>query len=205
MYVLFEGLDGSGKTFQVKLLAQHLQKQGEDPLCVQEPDTDMPGGLELRQLLTSGKHREAYPGLFLANRMALQTTKVLPALLSGRPVISDRSFLSTLVYQQQENWPLPWLLDIHAQLPVKANLLIVLDMDPAEALARTQTRGTGPEVYERLDIQRRNQKRYLDLALDPRILQFLAPRGEARILDASGTPEQVQERVLKLFTDRGDR
>jgi len=200
-FVQLDGIDGSGKDSQADLLVQHFRAAGLDPLRLNEPDNTLPTGTLLRQLLKSGEYQEAHAALFLADRMAMLTRRVIPALAAGRPVVSSRSFLSTLVYQQ-ENWPLEWLLAIHAQLPAKADLLIVLDMDPTEALARTQKRGLGPEVYERLDIQRRNQKRYRDLVLDPCIFQFLAPGGQARILDASGTPEQVQERVLSLLAER---
>lgn len=194
-YCLVEGIDGSGKDSQVDLLVGAFRDAGHNPLRVAEPDASLPTGALLRQLLKSGEYKEAHAALFLADRMALHVTKVLPALAEGRPVISSRSFLSTLAYQQ-ENWPLNWLLAIHQQLPAKATHILVLDMDPAEALSRTQSRGGHAEVYERLDIQTRNRDRYRTLLTIPGLLDpFMAPPGRAVLVSAEGAPDDVHARI----------
>jgi dTMP kinase len=189
MYLILEGVDGCGKDTQGDLLVKNLPG---DVLRVNEPDNSLPTGQLLRQMLKDGTYVEAHAAMFLADRMAMLSEKVRPALDAGRHVVSVRSWMSTLVYQQ-ENWPLDWLIAIHQQLPCKATHLVVLDLDPEAALGRATRRPGHNEFYEKLEIQQRNRGRYLDIA---RIAgQFMAPDGRVGIIDATGTPEEVHTRI----------
>lgn len=176
LYALLEGPDGSGKDTQALLLARALTDVGLNPLLVREPCDDLPTGRLLRQLLKSGEFPEAHAGLFMADRMALQTRIIKPAIEAGRPVVSIRSFLSTLAYQQ-ENWPLDWLLDLHRMLPVQPSHVLILDIDPEEGMRRRTGRelagGAAPEVYEKIEIQRRVRQRYFDLLSHERLRDSL--------------------------------
>jgi dTMP kinase len=191
MYVILEGIDGTGKDTQADLLTDRL---GSDTLRVNEPDSSLPTGKLLRQMLKDGTYVEAHAAMFLADRMALLSTKVRPALEAGQDVVSVRSWMSTLVYQQ-ENWPLDWLVDIHRQLPAKATHLIVLDLAPKVALGRATRRPGHNEFYEKLEIQQRNRERYLDIAA--KAGQFMSPGGRVGVLDASGSPEAVHARIVE--------
>lgn len=194
LYVIFEGIDGAGKDTQADLLAQRLEALGQDPLRINEPDDspDASIALLLRQELREGRYSDAHAALFLAERMALQQTKVVPALEAGRPVISARSFLSTLVYQQ-EQWPLDWLISLHTQLRAKPTHLIVLDIDVERAGKRRIDLG---EVYERNPIQFRNRGRYQNLCTDPKLEPLLAP-GCHRTVMATGSdkPAAIHKQV----------
>lgn len=190
MYIVFEGIDGTGKDTQADLLANLL---GPGTLRVSEPDASLPTGNLLRAMLKEGNYIEAHAALFLADRMAMLSEKVRPALKAGNDVVSVRSWMSTLVYQQ-EHWPLAWLKDLHRQLPSKATHLIVLDMDPEIALSRAIARPGHNEFYEKLDVLKRNRKRYLDLASQAE--PFLESGGKIVCLDATGTPEEVHARIL---------
>ena len=192
-YYVFEGGDGTGKDTQGDRLYARLAKWGP-ALRVNEPDSSLPTGQLLRQMLKDGSYVEAHAAMFLADRMAMLSTKVRPFLASGGSVVSVRSWMSTLVYQQ-ENWPLEWLFDIHKQLPCKATHLIVLDLDPEVALQRATKRPGHMEFYEKVDIQRRNRQRYLDIA--EQAGQFLAPGGRVGVLDASGTPDEVEALIVE--------
>lgn len=193
MYVLIEGIDGCGKDTQGDRLTQRLGQQGK-VLRVNEPDDTLETGKFLRHCLKSGIEPEAHANLFVGNRMSLQMRRVRPALNAGAHVISVRSFISTLVYQQ-ENWPLDWLLDIHRQLPCKATHAIILDLDPEVALQRATRRPGHMEFYEKLEIQQRNRQRYLDLAAI--IPQFLETGGKVGVIDALGTPDEVEARIAE--------
>jgi len=189
-YIVIEGIDGSGKDTQGDLLAASM----DGALRVNEPDDSLPTGKLLRVMLKEGSYVEAHAAMFLADRMAMLSTKVRPALDAGKPVVSVRSWMSTLVYQQ-ENWPLDWLFDIHRQLPCKATHLIVLDIDPEIALSRATRRPGHNEFYEKLDIQKRNRQRYLDIAA--KAVPFLAEGGKVGIINGLGTPEEVQGRIIE--------
>jgi dTMP kinase len=202
-YILIEGTDGSGKDTQADLLVTRLEELGLNPLRVAEPCEDLPTGKLLRQLLASGEHREAHAALFLADRMALQAQQVVPALEAGRPVISVRSFLSTLVYQQ-ENWPLDWLIEIHKQMLVKPDVVVWLDVDPEVGLDRVGKRASTKEVYEKIDIQQRNRGRYRDLLLPVfgAAWGLLADNATVCMIDASQSRETVHEQVWTMLADK---
>lgn len=168
---------------------------------INEPDASSPTGRLLRECLKSGAYPTAHAAMFLADRMALHA-KILPFVEANHEVVSSRSFLSTLVYQQ-EQWPGPeglqWLFDLHRMLPCKADFIFVLDVDPDVGLERVGKRSKDLELYERLDIQSRNRRRYLALAKDERLSQFLTPKGKVIVIDAMGEPVAVHKKVLEAM------
>jgi dTMP kinase len=197
LYVITEGNDGAGKDTAADMLITRMEEAGLNPLRVAEPCEDLPHGQLLRKLLISGEHPESHAALFLADRMALQATQVVPALKAGRPVISVRSFLSTLTYQAGR-WPLPWLLDIHRQMLAKPDVVIFLDVPPEEGLRRVGKRAAAKEVYERIDIQERNRARYLDLIVpegEDHLAPLLAPGCIRIVVDATMPREEVHEAI----------
>lgn len=201
VYVVLEGIDGSGKDKQADLLCDHYRLMGMNPLRINEP-SDLPTGKLLRQLLKSGEHQAAHPALFLADRLALMEAVVRPALLENRPVVSVRCFLSTLVYQQ-EDWPLDWLIALHRELQAKPDILIVLDLPPEIAQARAEVRAEvrkgHMEVYEKLEIQTRNRARYRALIEGSDLKPLMAPDGKLFRGDGEGTPSEVHDRVLSYM------
>jgi len=197
-YIIIEGIDGNGKSTQADMLFDAWKDAGRNPLRVNEPDETLPTGKLLRQLLKSGEYPETHAALFMADRMAIHTRKIAPALAAGRPVVSSRSFLSTLVYQQDQ-WPLEWLCTIHEMLPVKADIIFILDLDPKVALGRVGSRGEHKEVYEKLDIMKRCRQRYLDIEDTPSLLApWMTQYGMSKVIPANGSPEEVFEQIQEL-------
>jgi dTMP kinase len=101
MFITFEGIDGSGKSTQIKLLKEYFLEMGYDVICIREP-----GGTELseqiRSLLLYGKNKISPVTellLFEAARSSLVEEVIKPAIEKGRIVISDRFFDSTTAYQ----------------------------------------------------------------------------------------------------------
>lgn len=205
MYIAVEGVDGSGKDTQAYLLAEVLRSKGLSVETVAEPST-LPTGKLLRELLLSGQHQESHPALFLADRLALQTEKLAPDLRAGKTVISVRSFISTLAYQQ-ENWSLDWLLTLHSRMLVYPSIVILLDVDPTTGLSRVSKRGTYKEVYEKLDVQKRVRQRYLDLLLpdgkNRKKLKKVFPHPSVfAVLDSSLPSEQTHSKILELINSQ---
>ena len=101
MFIAFEGVDGAGKSTQVRLLAEHLEGQGREVLLCREPGgTEL--GEELRRILlvTGGEmDPEVEVLLFMAARAQLCNKVIRPALEAGKVVISDRFLWSSVVYQ----------------------------------------------------------------------------------------------------------
>lgn len=100
VFVVLEGIEGSGKSTQAALLAGWLERRGVQHLLVREPG-GTPLGEEIRRLLLHGGHMPAVAELYLylAARAALVETEVRPALARGTLVLADRFDLSTLAYQ----------------------------------------------------------------------------------------------------------
>lgn len=195
MYIVLDGIDGCGKDTQADLLKEVLETVSP-VLRINEPYEKNPVGVILRKLLKSGEHQVAHPPLFLANRLALQYEVIIPALDEGFSIISARSFLSTLVYQQ-EHWSLNDLFSMHEVLPVQPDYLLILDLDPEEALKRVTSRSGEKECYERQDIQARNRRRYKDMIQDPRLQEMVSE--DIVLIDASGSPLQVHKRILETL------
>ena len=198
-----EGIDGSGKSRQADLLVAWWKSNFKTPvLKIEEPDSSLPTGRLLRQLLRDGTLSLAHAALFLADRVAILETKVLP-FLNENPegtVISARCFLSSLVYQQDQ-WPLDTLIKMHQVLPVKPDGLLILDLDPVLAAQRMSKRAGGPECYEKLETQTRNRQRYFDLAQDLRVKSLLSSSGKIFLVDASVTVEETHQKIVHVLRE----
>ena len=101
-FIVFEGIDGSGKTTQINLVARSLEEQGRQVLCTREPGGTRIGAM-LRKLLLDPANKdldhrtEAF--LYAADRSQHVTEVILPALEEGKIVICDRYLYSTVAYQ----------------------------------------------------------------------------------------------------------
>jgi dTMP kinase len=101
LLIVFEGIDGSGKTTHVRLLDQRLRRAGYDVVCLKEP-TEGPWGQKLRQLAQHGR-QEIPPTTelewFLQDRREDVEHNIQPALARGQIVVLDRYYFSTIAYQ----------------------------------------------------------------------------------------------------------
>ena len=100
MFISFEGVDGSGKTTQVALLADSLREEGRDVVATREPG-GTPAGERIRELLLEGGEIAPWTeaALFAAARAQLVDEVIRPALARGADVICDRYIDSSLAYQ----------------------------------------------------------------------------------------------------------
>ncbi len=102
LFITFEGLDGSGKTTQIALLADYLKRKGREVITTIEPGGTTLGD-RIRQILldknNAGMSHKAETFLFEASRAELVSKVIAPALGSGKIIICDRFFDSTVAYQ----------------------------------------------------------------------------------------------------------
>ncbi len=148
VFISLEGIDGSGKSTQARLLAQHLRARGHEVVLTREPGGS-PGAEEIRRLLVEGRGERWSPEaellLFNAARRDHLERTIRPALARGAVVVSDRFADSSRVYQGAARGDLRTLVDsLHALvIGVEPDLTLVIDLDPAQALARTSMRDAG--------------------------------------------------------------
>ncbi len=151
--LVFEGLDGSGKSTQARELARFLRDAGRAPLETSEP-TDGPTGARIRAMARSGATLAPEEELrwFVEDRRAHVRDTLEPALAAGRTVVCDRYFLSSVAYQGARG--LDWrriLAESEAEFPLP-DLVLLLEMEPAAGLERVRERGAAVEgVFERAD------------------------------------------------------
>lgn len=171
MFVTFEGIDGSGKSTQARLLAEHLRGKGHDVVLTREPGGS-PGAEEIRRLVLEGDpdrwSAETELLLFTAARRDHLERTIEPAVEQGRIVICDRFADSTRMYQGLGRADMRELVDqLHAlMIRREPDLTILVDMDPAKGLRRALSRGDGEERFEAFGsgMQARMRQGFLDLA-----------------------------------------
>ncbi|MCS6902874.1 MAG: dTMP kinase [Candidatus Bipolaricaulota bacterium] len=161
MFIALEGLDGCGKSTQLRALAQRLQQSKMDPVIVQEPG-GTPVGEEIRHILLHREELKMAPLtellLYEASRSELTETVIRPALASGRWVLTDRYSLSSVAYQgygRGLDLRLVRELNRIATGGLDPQMTFLIDVPVEVALqrkgrARDRLEGSGVEFYERV-------------------------------------------------------
>ena len=170
-FISFEGIDGSGKSTQARLLADRLRAEGHDVILTREPGGS-PGAEEIRALVLQGDpdrwSAETEILLFTAARRDHLERTILPALRAGTTVICDRFADSTRMYQGLSRGDLRAIVDtLHdLMIGVEPDLTLLIDMDPATGLGRALARETAEERFEEFgqDLQDRMRAGFLALA-----------------------------------------
>lgn len=197
MFITLEGPEGSGKSTQIKRLAERLQALGYPVITTREPG-GTPIGDQIRQVLVRMENQELHPRteilLFLAARAQLVEQVVKPALRDGKIILCDRYGDSTLAYQGYGHG-----LDLEklrqmlafATDRLKPDLTILLDLDVRTGLLRKKAE----DEWNRLDayevlFHERVREGYLKLAREE-------PE-RWRIVDAAQGIDTVQEDLFQL-------
>ena len=152
LLIVFEGLDGAGKTTQIRLLDEHLRQESYDVVCLKEP-TDGPWGEKIRHLAQHG--RQGVPPAteltwFLEDRRQDVEQNIRPALRRGQIVLLDRYYFSTIAYQGALGCEPETIRQRNEAFAPPPDLLFLLEISPARGLRRVQ-QDREPDSFERLD------------------------------------------------------
>ena len=197
-FISFEGIDGSGKSTQARMLAERLRTAGRDVVLTREPGGS-PGAEEIRALLLRGEadrwSAETEILLFTAARRDHLERTIRPALGRGATVVTDRFADSTRVYQGITRGDLRAIVDrLHAlMIGVEPDLTFVIDIAPETGLARAAARKDGEQRFEGMGLamQRAMRAGFLALAQD-------FP-DRVRIIDGDRPPEAIAAEIAGLM------
>jgi dTMP kinase len=157
MYIVFEGIDGAGKSTQIRMLTEWLEANGFRVETLVEP-TDSEVGKLIRKILQhpdaqSDRIQKTLGLLFAADRMMIMDKLEDKSKI----IISDRSFISSLAYQEPAEW-----IGVLNRYAKKPDLLLLLDLDVETSVART----SGEDTFENEEFLMRVRENYLALAED---------------------------------------
>ena len=189
--IVFEGTDGTGKSTQLKLLANTLQLKGYQVITTCEP-TNGKYGKRIRELYSNRQETtlEQELDLFLADRKEHVDTLLTPSLQKGKVILCDRYFLSTIAYQGAAGLDPTEILKRNTFAPIPD--LALLFYAPIETGVKriTENRGDSLNDFEKEDYLRKVATQFENLNL-PYIQR----------IDASGSIKEIQRDVLVRVTE----
>ncbi|MDB9823421.1 dTMP kinase [Deltaproteobacteria bacterium] len=204
MFITFEGIEGCGKTTQIKRLAKTLEKHG-----IQFARTLEPGGTQvgmtIRKVLLDSRNKNLTPLteliLYAADRAQHVEEVIIPALNNGRWVICDRFFDATVAYQgsaRGQDMELIKILNDSATQGIRPDITFLLDCPAETGLDRAVKRNEissqdDQDRFERekMDFHRAVRRGYLDLAQNEK-KRFI-------IIDAALTEDDVEQQIYKAL------
>jgi len=185
MFIVFEGIDGCGKSTQAKLVADWLQAGGRKVLLTAEPTKGRIGRF-LREVL-SGKESvdpKTLSLLFTADRYEHIKSEVEPAIKNNVVVVSERYYHSTICYQAAQGVPWNWLLEIN-RFAIKPDYTFLLDVKAREAVGRKAS----TEIFE--------EEKFLEKVRD----NYMKLDREVIRVDGQQKPEKVFGDIKKTLLD----
>ncbi|MCL5778993.1 dTMP kinase [Limibaculum sp. FT325] len=199
LFVTLEGIDGTGKSTQARLLAERLRALGREVVVTREPG-GAPGAEEIRRLLVEGDPARWSPEteilLFTAARRDHVERVIRPALARGAIVVCDRFADSTRAYQGVAGAAGRDLVDrLHAlAIGIEPDLTLVLDLPPDAAIARAASRAVGAPGPREDRFERKGAAFQARLAAAFREIAAGAPE-RCRVIGADAAPDEVAARI----------
>jgi dTMP kinase len=190
LFIVFDGIDGDGKSTQSLLLKEWLEAKGLEVFMTSEPSKSEQGQIIndlLRKKQAASIPKEKWLELFTADR-AENVREIRAALQEGKIVICDRYYYSTLAYQlNEEEW------QAYASQFLQPDITFVLDVPAETGMERTKAKyeitGEKKAFFEKLEILRGARKKFLVM---PRFL-----KDNIKIVDSTGPIKAVAEDIKK--------
>ncbi|MDP4264498.1 MAG: dTMP kinase [Bacteroidota bacterium] len=198
LFIAFEGIDGSGKSTQVKLLRDRLKKEGHKVYATFEP-TDSPIGSIIKNIF---KHRieadhRTIAALFAADRLdhlLNKTNGILKKFEEGYTVITDRYYFSSYAYHSV-HMSMDWVIEansLSADL-LRPDLNIYIDISPEISMKRLNNGRSSTELYETTENLYSVRKKYLEA------FEKLKEKEKVSIIDGDQNAELISANIWKEF------
>jgi len=189
LFIVLEGIDGSGKDTHLRYLSKELKELGHYVVETAEPSRDSVGAFLKRY---AGRNEKRLPAetealLYAADRYEHVKNVIAPALTRGHIVISIRYLYSTLAYQGAAGVDLDWIREMNRFAP-RPDLAVLLDILPEFSLHRLKRKKS---IFESADYLRKVRDIYLQLVRD----------GELVKVDADRPRRVVREDLMALITE----
>ena len=196
-FIVFEGIDGAGKTTQINLLANYLREQGRSVYCTAEPTETVSGGL-LRDALSGVTRRTVCEMAAMSvfdriNHNVNPVNGIQKMLNDGFDVICDRYYYSSLAYQGSGTDPV-WVSNMNLNSPeiMRPDICIFLDLTPEQSMACINRNRATQEIYEN------EEKLTLVRNQFYRVFEELKDRDNIQIVDAYRSVEEIHQSIVKL-------
>ena len=186
--IVIEGMDGSGKTTQAKMLKRYLESKGYPVVLLKEP-TDGPKGQQIRMRLENGNVDQfELMRLYAEDRYENVTNNIIPALNEGKIVIVDRYVPSSLVYQSINGPTLEQILEANKFAPIP-DMVIIIDIPEEEAIKRMRSENKKRDAFERKEFLKKVKEKYLTL---PKELRKFSGWDKTRFIIVNGMRKQEE-------------
>ncbi|MCD1296002.1 dTMP kinase [Methanocella sp. CWC-04] len=192
--ISIEGIDGAGKSTQVKMLKEWLEKEGHNVAHLKEP-TQGQYGKEIYRLaaehMLPGPEEELR--LFMLDRKEDVEKNILPALRSGDVVIMDRYYQSNMAYQGAKGLNPEKIREENEKFSPVPDLIIVLDIDPKNSISRiVNNRKSALDHFESENYLIKVREIFLKIGEKP----------NAAVIDASGKPDEVHGKIVDTIKNK---
>ncbi len=192
LFIVIEGIDGTGKSTQARRLAEWLTSLGRDVILSREP-TDGPWGTKLRQSALTGRMSpDEELECFLKDRRQHVEELINPALSAGKVVILDRYYFSTMAYQGARGFDPQEIRRRNEEFATTPDLLLILDLDVDAAHERIGVRGDTANEFEKRSNLERCREIFLSLSEEP----------FATVISSEGSLDDVAHRIQEAVQNQ---
>lgn len=193
-FIAFEGIDGSGKSTQIALLAERLKKEGVYCYTTMEP-TDSPIGSLIHQIMVGRikTDNRVIAGLFVADRLdhlLNEVNGIVPKIDEGMTVITDRYYFSSYAYHSVD-MPMEWVIKANEQSSnlLRPTITIFIDVDPDVAIERIAKNRFHQELFEKKSRLVKVRENYL------KAFELLEKEEKYVIINGNQSPEEIAEDI----------
>ena len=190
--ITIEGIDGTGKTTQVQLLREWLEKHGIPAVALKEPTQGRYGQEIGRRAAAGNMDTDTELRLFMEDRKEDVEKNIRPALEAGRVVVMDRYYLSNMAYQGARGLDPERIRVENEKFSPVPDLIIVLDLDPHKSMARVNTRKHVVGHFE--------NEAYLEKVRE--IFLAIGRQPNAVVIDTGAQLSEVHKRIVDAVRER---